>query len=91
MCFINNNGFANFVQKNKDMETIQIQLSPNANKSKLIETIEKLQGVLSVTSTTDEDVEDDEFLAEQMTASRKSGKGDKNKLMEFLSNLLLLW
>ena len=85
MCFINNNGFANFVQKNKDMETIQIQLSPNANKSKLIETIEKLQGVLSVTSTTDEDVEDDEFLAEQMTASRKSGKGDKNKLMEFLS------
>ncbi len=66
------------------METIQIQLSPNANKSKLIETIEKLQGVLSVTSTTD-DAEDDEFLAGQMTASRKSGKGDKNKLMEFLS------
>ena len=33
------------------METIQIQLSPNANKSKLIETIEKLQGVKSVIVT----------------------------------------
>lgn len=66
------------------METIQIRLSPNANKSKLIETIEKLQGVLSVTSITD-DAADDEFLAKQMTASRKTGKGDKNKLMEFLS------
>jgi len=68
------------------METIQIRLSPNANKSKLIETIEKLQGVLSVTSITDdEDETDDEFLAKQMTASRKTGKGDKNKLIEFLS------
>jgi hypothetical protein len=67
------------------METIQIQLSPNANKSKLIETIEKLQGVLSVTSISEDDAKDDEFLAKQMTASRKSGKGDKDKLMEFLS------
>ena len=67
------------------METIQIHLSPSANKSKLIETIEKLQGVLSVTTITDDDAADDEFLAKQMTASRKTGKGDKNKLMEFLS------
>ena len=67
------------------METIQIQLSPNANKSKLIETIEKLHGVLSVTSIGEDDAVDDEFLAKQMTASRKSGKGDKNNLMEFLS------
>jgi ribosomal protein L23 len=31
------------------METIQIQLSPNANKAKLIEAIEMLRGVKSVT------------------------------------------
>jgi hypothetical protein len=31
------------------METIQIQLNPNANKSKLIEAIEMLKGVKSVT------------------------------------------
>ena len=67
------------------METIQIHLSPSGNKSKLIETIQKLQGVLSVTTITDDDAADDEFLAKQMTASRKTGKGDKNKLMEFLS------
>ena len=33
------------------MEVIQIQLSPNANKSKLIEAIEMLKGVKSVIVT----------------------------------------
>ncbi len=66
------------------METIQIHLTPNANKSKLIETVEKLQSVLSVTSTTDDDVLEVEFLSKQMTASRKTGKGYKNKVMEFV-------
>lgn len=28
---------------------------------------------------------DDDFLAKEMTASRKSGKGDKKKVMEFLN------
>lgn len=66
------------------METIHIKLSPKANKSKLIEAIEMLKGVKSVT-VSDESVTDDEFLAKQMTASRKSGKGNKQNVMDFLS------
>jgi len=65
------------------METIHIELSPKANKSKLIEAIEMLKGVKNVTISSDS-VTDDEFLAEQMKVSRKSGKGNKRNLMEFL-------
>ncbi len=66
------------------MATIVIKLEPRANQSKLIEAIEMLKGVKSVKITT-ERMTDDEFLANKMTASRKSGKGDKNKVLEFLS------
>ena len=66
------------------MATIVIKLEPRANQSKLIEAIEMLKGVKSVTIAS-ERMTDDEFLANQMTASRKSGKGDKNKVLEFLS------
>lgn len=65
------------------METILIKLSPNANKSKLIEVIEMLKGVRSVTVSSDA-VTEDEFLAKQMDASRKTGKGNKQNIIEFL-------
>jgi hypothetical protein len=76
--------FTNFVSKFTDMATIVIKLGPKANQSKLIEAIEMLKGVKSVTVAGDP-VSDDDFLVNQMTASRKSGKGDKKKVMEFLS------
>ena len=66
------------------METIKIVLSPKANKSKLIEAIEMLKGIKSVTLTSDKQT-DDEYMAKHMTTSRKSGKGDKSKVMEFLN------
>ena len=65
------------------METILIKLSPKANKLKLIEAIEMLKGVKSVTVSSDV-VTDDDFLTKQMTASRKSGKGNKQNIIEFL-------
>jgi len=65
------------------METIHIHLSPKANKSKLIEAIEMLKGVKSVNVSSDV-VTDDDFLTKQMTASRKSGKGNKQNIIEFL-------
>lgn len=66
------------------MTTIVIKLESKANQSKLIEAIEMLKGVKSVTIA-GEQLSEDELLAKQMTASRKSGKGDKQKVMEFLS------
>ena len=66
------------------MATIVIKLDPKANQSKLIEAIEMLKGVKSVTIANDQ-LPEEEFIAEQMTASRKSGKGDKKKVLEFLS------
>jgi len=65
------------------METILIKLSPKANKLKLIEAIEMLKGVKSVTVSSNAMTED-EFLAKQMAASRKSGKGNKQNVVEFL-------
>jgi len=67
-----------------DMATIVIKLEPKANQSKLIEAIEMLKGVKSVT-VADDTITDDDFLVNQMTESRNSGKGDKKKVMEFLS------
>ncbi len=67
-----------------DMTTIVIKLDPKANQTKLIEAIEMLKGVKSVTVAGDP-VIDDDFLAQPMTVSRKSGKGDKAKDMDFLS------
>ncbi len=66
------------------MATIIIKLEPKANQSKLIEAIEMLKGVKSVTLA-GESVTDDDFLVQQMTSSRKSGKGDKMKVIDFLS------
>ncbi len=65
------------------METIKIVLSPKANISKLIEAIEMLKGVKRVIVTSDK-MTDKDYMANQMTASRKSGKGDKSKVLEFL-------
>jgi hypothetical protein len=65
------------------METILIKLSPKANKSKLIEAIEMLKGVKSVTVSSDVVAEED-FMARQMATSRKSGKGNKQNIIEFL-------
>lgn len=73
-----------FALKFTDMATIVIKLEPKANQSKLIEAIEMLKGVKSVTVAGDQETDDD-LLAKQMTDSRKSGKGDKSKVMEFLS------
>ena len=67
------------------MASIVIKLESKANQSKLIEAIEMLKGVKSITVASDEEISD-QFLAKQMTDSRKSGKGDKNKVLEFLSN-----
>jgi cell division protein FtsX len=66
------------------MTSIVIKLESKANQSKLIEAIEMLKGVKSITVASDEEISD-QFLAKQMTDSRKSGKGDKNKVLEFLS------
>ncbi|MCX6238852.1 MAG: hypothetical protein NTY07_15030 [Bacteroidia bacterium] len=66
------------------METILIKLSPKANKSKLIEAIEMLKGVKNVTGVSGS-IAEEEFIAKQMTVSRKSGKGNKQKVMEYLS------
>jgi hypothetical protein len=66
------------------MATIVIKLDSKANQSKLIEAIEMLKGVKSATVANDAMLED-EFIVNQMVASRKSGKGDKQKIMEFLN------
>lgn len=66
------------------MATIVIKLDPKANQSKLIEAIQLLKGVKSITVAKDEDISD-QLMAGQMSTSRKSGKGDKNKVLEFLS------
>ena len=65
------------------MATIVIKLDPKANQSKLIEAIEMLKGVKSVAIASDQ-LPEDEYIAKQMTVSRKSGKGDKKKVLEFL-------
>jgi len=67
-----------------DMATIIIKLEPKANQLKVIEAIEMLKGVKSVSVANDTE-SDDDYLAKQMTASRKSGKGDKKKVIEFLN------
>lgn len=66
------------------MATIVIKLDSKANQSKLIEAIEMLKGVKSATVANDAVLED-EFIVNQMVASRKSGKGDKQKVIEFLN------
>jgi len=66
------------------MATIVIKLDPKANQSKLIEAIEMLKGIKSITVASDEEISD-QFIASQMVASQKSGKGDKDKVLDFLS------
>lgn len=66
------------------MATIVVKLDSKANQSKLIEAIEMLKGVKSIAIASDEEISD-EFMANQMIASRKSGKGDKAKVLDFLS------
>ena len=58
------------------METIQIQLHPNANKSKLIETIEMLKGVKSVivTKTVDSDKVSDNYVKNSIEAGLEEAK-----------------
>jgi len=65
------------------MATIVVKLDSRANQLRLIEAIELLKGVKSITVANDEEISD-QFIANQMTASRKSGKGDKDKVLEFL-------
>ena len=64
--------------------TIVIKLDPKVNQLRLIEAIELLKGVKSITVANDEKISD-QFIASQMSASRKSGKGNKYKVLEFLS------
>ena len=66
------------------MTTIVVKLDPKANQLRLIEAIELLKGVKSITVANDEEISD-QFIASQMSASRKSGKGNKDKVLEFLS------
>jgi len=66
------------------MATIIIKLEPKANQIKVIEAIEMLKGVKSVSVANDTELDDD-YLARQMTVSRKTGKGDKKKVIEFLN------
>ena len=61
-----------------------IKLDPKANQLRLIEAIELLKGVKSITVANDEEISD-QFIASQMSASRKSGKGNKDNVLEFLS------
>ncbi|HAH23681.1 MAG TPA: hypothetical protein DCL77_07980 [Prolixibacteraceae bacterium] len=65
------------------MATIVVKLDPKANQLKLIEAIEMLKGVKSITVASDEEFSD-QFIASLMSASRKSGKGNKDKVLEFL-------
>ena len=65
------------------MATIVVKLDPKANQLRLIEAIELLKGVKSITVASDEEISD-QFIANQMSASRTSGKGNKDKVMEFL-------
>lgn len=65
------------------MATIVVKLDSKANQLRLIEAIELLKGVKSITVASDEEISD-QFIASQMTASRKSGKGSKDKVLEFL-------
>ena len=65
------------------MATIVVKLDSRANQLRLIEAIELLKGVKSITVANDEEISD-QFIANHMTASRKSGKGDKDKVLEFL-------
>jgi hypothetical protein len=66
------------------MATIVVKLDSKANQTKLIEAIEMLRGVKSIAIANDDAISD-EFMANQMIASRKSGKGDKTKVLDFLS------
>jgi cell division protein FtsX len=65
------------------MATIVIKLDAKANQDKLVEAIEMLKGVKSVTIANSQDIED-RILIKEMTASRRSGKGNKDKVMDFL-------
>ena len=65
------------------MATIVVKLDPKANQLRLIEAIELLKGVKSISVASDEEISD-QFIANQMSASRKSGKGNKDKVLEFL-------
>ena len=65
------------------MATIVIKIDRKANQTKLIEAIEMLKGVKSVT-VADESASEDEYLAKQMILSRKSGKGNKGKILDLL-------
>ncbi|OFX51617.1 MAG: hypothetical protein A2066_06235 [Bacteroidetes bacterium GWB2_41_8] len=66
------------------MATIVVKLDSKANQTKLMEAIEMLKGVKSIAIASDDDISD-EFMANQMAASRKSGKGDKSMVLDFLS------
>ena len=65
------------------MATIVVKLDSKANQLRLIEAIELLKGVKSITVASDEDIFD-QFMASQMSESLRSGKGNKDKVMEFL-------
>jgi len=65
------------------MAAILLKLDPKANQLRLIEAIELLKGVKSITVASDEDISD-QFIASQMSISRKSGKGNKDKVMAYL-------
>ena len=60
------------------------KISPKANQLRLIEAIELLKGVKSITIASDEEISD-QFIASQMAASRKSGKDNKDEVMDILS------
>ena len=60
-----------------------IKLDPKANQLRLIEAIELLKAVKSITVANGEEISD-QFIASQMSASRKSGKGNKDKVLQFL-------
>jgi len=64
------------------MVTIVVKLDPKANQLRLIEAIELLRGIKSITVASDEEISD-QFMASQMSLSRKSG--NKDKVIAFLS------
>ena len=69
------------------MATIVVKLDPKANQLRLIEAIEMLKGVKSIAVASDEEISD-QFMANQMSVSRKSGKGNKDKVMEFFGKYI---
>ena len=70
------------------METLIIRLDSPASKTKVRKALKLFQGVTGISDKlTISDIESlaDDKLVKQMKSSRKSGQGDKIKVLEYLN------